>query len=153
MNDYRKPYQDTSKQLQAQLKKTQKTMEKSLLKAENIEQKKSKLVEEYHKTLENWLYTLQQKIPDSIRSHSRKLRYALQEFSKIKSWATWWWPVFVAHTEIVLLYIKIGVNTVLYKIYSVLHFFYINRGPIFAGIMLVVFLYLVINMIPWPIKP
>jgi hypothetical protein len=146
MTDYRKPYRNASEQLQAQLKITQKVMENNLQEADKIEQQRPNLAQECHDILDEWQKTLQQDIPDSIRSHSSKVKDAQKELYEIKSWTTWWWPVFVARTEIVLLYIQIGINIVLYKIY-------INRGPIFAGIMLVVFLYLVINMIPWPIKP
>jgi hypothetical protein len=121
-------------------------MENNLQEADKIEQQRPNLAQECHDILDEWQKTLQQDIPDSIRSHSSKVKDAQKELYEIKSWTTWWWPVFVARTEIVLLYIQIGINIVLYKIY-------INRGPIFAGIMLVVFLYLVINMIPWPIKP
>jgi hypothetical protein len=153
MNDYRKPYQDTSKRLQARLGITHSVMKKNLPKADKIELQRPKLAQECHNILDEWEHTLQQDIPGSIRSHSSELKNAQNELYKIKSWTTWWWPIFVARTEIVLLYIKIGISTVLYVVYSVLRFFYINRGPTFAGIMLVIFLYLVINMISWPIKP
>ena len=142
MNDYQKPYRDTSKQLQAQLKRTQKTMEKSLLKADKMEQKKSKLVKEYKQFLENWLDTLQ-KIPNFLRSHSSKLKDARAEY-KVKSWDNWWKPVFLARIEIIFLHIEVWINIILYIIktfiYSVLRFFYRNSLLIFAVIMLILFM-------------
>ena len=125
MNDYRKPYQDTSDKLQTLLENSKKTLENSLLKAEKIEQEKSKLVKEYEQILVNWLNTLQQTIP-YLRSHSSKLKDAKQQLYKVKRWDNWWKPVFLARMEIIFLYLKIWINIVLLRINtlidSVLHF-------------------------------